>query len=74
MYYFVRDLDQFRGRRVLVMGGGDTALDWALGLQGIAEEVTLAHRRDRFRAREDSVEELMESPSKVHPGYSSAKR
>ncbi len=65
VYYFVKDLEQFRGQRVLVVGGGDTALDWALSLLPIADQVTLIHRRDRFRAHEESVNELFESPSEV---------
>jgi thioredoxin reductase (NADPH) len=65
VYYFVKDLQQFSGKRVMVVGGGDTAVDWALSLQGIASEVTLIHRRDRFRAHEDSIEELFQSPSRV---------
>jgi len=65
VYYFVKDLERFRGKRVLVVGGGDSALDWALALQGIADQVTLAHRRDKFRAHEESVEQLFDSPSKI---------
>jgi thioredoxin reductase len=67
VYYFVKDLQQFAGKRVMVVGGGDTALDWALSLQGIASEVTLIHRRGKFRAHEDSVKEVFQSPSRVLP-------
>jgi thioredoxin reductase (NADPH) len=65
VHYFVTDLERFRGQRVLVVGGGDTALDWSLALLGIADEVTLCHRSDRFRAHEESVQALFESPSKI---------
>ena len=54
----VRQPEDFRGRRVLLVGGGDSAVDWALGLQGIAREVTLIHRRDQFRAHKASVEQM----------------
>src|SRR5205085_11018173 len=49
----------------LIVGGGDSALDWALHLHPIAERVTLIHRRDRFRGHESSVEELHASPVDV---------
>jgi thioredoxin reductase (NADPH) len=65
VYYFVKDLDVFRGRRVLVVGGGDTALDWSLSLQEIASGVTLIHRRGTFRAHEQSVQKIIESSCNV---------
>jgi thioredoxin reductase (NADPH) len=65
VYYFVKDLEVFRDKRVLVVGGGDTALDWALSLLSIAKQVVLIHRRARFRAHEESVRELFASPSEV---------
>jgi ferredoxin/flavodoxin---NADP+ reductase len=66
IHYFVRDMDQFLGRRVLIVGGGDSALDWALHLEKIAHKVTLIHRRDKFRGHEESVEQLLNSSVDVH--------
>jgi thioredoxin reductase (NADPH) len=54
----VRQPEDFRDRRVLLVGGGDSAVDWALGLHGVAREVTLIHRRDQFRAHRASVEQM----------------
>ncbi|MFC5405597.1 NAD(P)/FAD-dependent oxidoreductase [Cohnella soli] len=65
LHYFVSDLERFRGKKVLLTGGGDSALDWALMLEPIAEQVLLVHRRDKFRAHEHSVELLMQSTVKV---------
>lgn len=58
LHYFVNDMEQFRGQRILISGGGDSAVDWALMLEPIAASVTLVHRRDKFRAHEHSVERL----------------
>ncbi|NOZ27509.1 MAG: NAD(P)/FAD-dependent oxidoreductase [Chloroflexi bacterium] len=65
VYYFVREKAAFRDQRVLIVGGGDSAVDWALILKDWAREVTLIHRRDQFRALEGSVAELMRSPVRV---------
>lgn len=65
LHYFVSDLHQFKGQKVLISGGGDSAVDWALMLEPIAESVTLIHRRDKFRAHEHSVENLMKSKVNV---------
>ncbi|MCC7355230.1 MAG: NAD(P)/FAD-dependent oxidoreductase [Anaerolineae bacterium] len=69
VYYFVKDKRPFRQKRILVVGGGDSAVDWALGLKDWASEVTLIHRRDGFRAHEASVTELMRSPVHVKLFY-----
>jgi thioredoxin reductase len=56
--YAVTHLADYAGKRVLVVGGGDSALDWALSLKDVAASVLLIHRRDSFRAMERSVAEL----------------
>lgn len=58
VFYAVRRMEEFRGRDVLIVGGGDSALDWVLNLQPIAKSMTLVHRRDEFRAAPDSVKKL----------------
>ena len=50
VFYAVRKMEQFRDKNMLIVGGGDSALDWTLNLQPIAKRVTLLHRRDDFRA------------------------
>ncbi len=55
VFYAVRKMDQFKGKRIVIAGGGDSALDWTLALQPLAKELTLVHRRDEFRAAPDSV-------------------
>ncbi|GGE37415.1 ferredoxin--NADP reductase 2 [Pullulanibacillus camelliae] len=69
LHYFVTDLNQFAGRKVLISGGGDSAVDWSNMLEPIAEKVTLVHRRDKFRAHERSVEQLMNSRVDVKTPY-----
>jgi thioredoxin reductase (NADPH) len=59
--YLVQDLQAYAGKRVLIIGGGDSAVDWALALEPIAEQVTLIHRREGFRAHDSSVNALMVS-------------
>jgi len=54
----VRQPEDFRDKRVLIVGGGDSAVDWVLGLRGIATEITLIHRRPEFRAHKASVVEM----------------
>jgi thioredoxin reductase (NADPH) len=67
--YMVDDLESYRGLRVLIIGGGDSAVDWALSLAPIAEHVTLIHRREGFRAHDTSVNALMESAVDVRVFY-----
>ncbi len=58
--FFVRDRSAFDDKRVLIVGGGDSALDWAMALEPIAHSITLIHRSDRFRAHERSLSWLHE--------------
>ena len=58
VFYSVKKMEMLRGRDVLVVGGGDLALDWTLNLQPIARSMTLLHRRDDFRAAPDSVNKM----------------
>ncbi|MBI1272860.1 MAG: NAD(P)-binding protein [Alphaproteobacteria bacterium] len=58
VFYSVRKMDQFRGKDLLIAGGGDSALDWVLNLQPLAKSITLVHRRDDFRAAPDSVSKM----------------
>jgi thioredoxin reductase len=69
VFYFVKDKGPLRNKRVLVVGGGDSAVDWALNLKDWASHVTLVHRRDSFRAHEASVVELRGSPVDVRTQY-----
>src|SRR3954447_15500214 len=58
VHYFVREKDTFRHQTCVIVGGGDSALDWTLGLQDTAKApIALVHRRDNFRALESSVNE-----------------
>jgi thioredoxin reductase (NADPH) len=59
VFYAVRQMEIFRGKRVLIVGGGDSALDWTLNLAPIAGHLTLLHRRGDFRAAPDSVNKMM---------------
>jgi thioredoxin reductase (NADPH) len=60
VFYSVKKMESFRGRDVLIVGGGDSALDWTLNLQPLAKSLTLLHRRDEFRAAPDSVNKMRE--------------
>ncbi|PIC64126.1 ferredoxin--NADP(+) reductase [Sporosarcina sp. P13] len=61
IHYFVQNMNQFEGKKVALFGGGDSAVDWALMLEPIAEKASIIHRRDKFRAHEHSVELLKQS-------------
>jgi len=65
LMYFVPRLDELAGLDVLIVGGGDSAFDWAISLEPIAKSITLVHRRDRFRAHEYTVSQVMDSSVEV---------
>jgi ferredoxin/flavodoxin---NADP+ reductase len=60
LYFKVLDPRQFEGKRVLLVGGGDSAFDWAVNLQGVAQSVMLIHRRDGFRAHEATINQVQD--------------
>jgi thioredoxin reductase len=65
LVYFVKNLEVMRDKDVLIVGGGDSAFDWAYNLEPIARSITLIHRRDRFRAHEDTVKKVTASTVRV---------
>jgi thioredoxin reductase (NADPH) len=66
VHYFVQNKAQFAGKDLLVVGGGDSALDWCMNLEPIAGKITLIHRRDVFKAHEESIDWLLNrSPVEV---------
>lgn len=69
IYYAVKDKTIFEGKKLLIVGGGDSAVDWALNFTNYAAKVTLIHRRDVFRAHEDSVTQLMKCGADVRLFY-----
>ncbi|HLI50295.1 MAG TPA: NAD(P)/FAD-dependent oxidoreductase, partial [Thermomicrobiaceae bacterium] len=67
--YFVRGLDRFRDKDVVIVGGGDSAVDWALTLRDLARSITVIHR-SQFRAHEKSVDDLLNSGASLYyPHY-----
>jgi thioredoxin reductase (NADPH) len=60
IHYRVTDPERVRGKRILILGGGDSALDWTLALHGKARHITLIHRRDEYRAAPASVRKMKE--------------
>ncbi|WP_339226631.1 NAD(P)/FAD-dependent oxidoreductase [Oceanobacillus sp. FSL K6-2867] len=69
LHYYVNDMNRFKDQHVMLFGGGDSAVDWALMLEPIAKKVTLVHRRDTFRAHEHSVQLLMSSSVEILTPY-----
>jgi thioredoxin reductase (NADPH) len=69
LFYFVKEKAAFKGKRLLIVGGGDSAVDWAINLHGVADAITLIHRRDEFRAHESSVTEMRSLPIDILTPY-----
>ncbi|PAD28705.1 NAD(P)/FAD-dependent oxidoreductase [Paenibacillus sp. 7523-1] len=65
LHYSVLEMERFKDKNILISGGGDSAVDWALMLEGVAKSITLVHRRDKFRAHEHSVKQLYNSSVQV---------
>jgi len=65
LHYTVQELEVFRGKRVLISGGGDSAVDWANALEPVAKSLTVVHRRDKFGGHERNVAKMKESSARV---------
>src|SRR5437588_5170929 len=61
IHYGVREKAAFAGKNLVIVGGGDSAFDWCMNLEPIARDIMLVHRRDQFRAHEDTVRKVMDS-------------
>lgn len=64
VFYMVKKRDDFKGKKIAIAGGGDSAIDWAINLSDIAEKIYLIHRRNKFRAADESVRQMEELVSK----------
>jgi thioredoxin reductase (NADPH) len=69
IFYAIKNKERLRGKNVLIVGGGDSAVDWANEFSAIAKQVTLIHRRDQFRAVQTSVEEMRRNKVDVKTFY-----
>lgn len=65
VYYHICNVERFRGQNVAVLGGGDSAVDWAIALLNEAKSVTLVHRREEFRAHQSSLDMFKERGGKI---------
>ncbi len=74
IFYYLSSFEPLRGKKVLVVGGGNSAVDWALSLDGIASEVTLCHRMYRWQAHEAMVHRLLASNVRVKYPYYTLKQ
>lgn len=71
--YYINDMQTLANQNVVILGGGNSAVDWALMLEEIASSVSLIHRRDKFRAHESSMERLFASSVKLYTPYQISK-
>ncbi|MCP2035895.1 thioredoxin reductase (NADPH) [Planomicrobium sp. HSC-17F08] len=69
LHYGVKDLTMFHDKKVVVLGGGDSAVDWAMMLENVASHVTLSHRREKMTAHEANIDTLMQSKVEVKKPY-----
>jgi len=69
VFYSVRRMEDFRGEDIVIVGGGDSALDWTLNLQPLANSLTLVHRRPEFRASPDSVNKMFAMHEEKKVGF-----
>lgn len=69
IFYAVKNKERFRDKNVLIIGGGDSAVDWANEFSQLAKKVTLIHRRDQFRAVQTSVEEMKRNKVDIKTFY-----
>lgn len=69
LHYGVKDLTLFSGKKVVVLGGGDSAVDWAMMLEDVASHVTLSHRREKMTAHEANIDTLLASKVEVKKPY-----
>jgi thioredoxin reductase (NADPH) len=67
VFYLVKDPKGFAGKRLVIAGGGDSALDWALALSDLADKIYLVHRRDKFRGAAESIAQLEKLAGKGGP-------
>ena len=76
VHYAVRKMEAFRGKNILIAGGGDSALDWTINLAPLAKSLTLVHHRDGFRAAQHSVNQMraLEREGKVKFHVASVKQ
>ncbi|MDG6926949.1 MAG: NAD(P)/FAD-dependent oxidoreductase [Nitrososphaerota archaeon] len=69
LYYYVKNKEDFRNKSVMIVGGGDSAVDWAVEMINIAREIYLVHRRDEFRAAEANIKKIIQAGVKIFTPY-----